>query len=203
MSCVWFTSMTSCWRAVILRLGSMSLTALIISMSGESVSNECSNSAAHESHKAMTNTPVTSGWIWDRCHRIRERKSCSSTCHHIDAETENQRSFHLKCLNFELGMVSCFGLGMQCLPQLPAPLSLLMGQTPQATVDTIHEVNKLARKSAAWARTPLKVHVHHSPAVIRTQKLEGPVGQTALLKADSWSSLQAPSCCKAKNQTCL
>ena len=27
-------------------------------------------------------------------------------------------------------------LGMQCLPQLLAPTSLLMGQTPQATVDT-------------------------------------------------------------------
>ena len=37
-----------------------------------------------------------------------------------------------------------------------------MGQTPQATVDTIYEVNKLARKATAWARTPLKVHAHHS-----------------------------------------
>ena len=40
-------------------------------------------------------------------------------------------------------------LGMQCLPQLLAPLSLLMGQTPQATVGTIHELNKLARKATA------------------------------------------------------
>ena len=38
-------------------------------------------------------------------------------------------------------------LGMQCLPQLLAPLSLLMGQTPQATVGTTYEVNKLARKA--------------------------------------------------------
>ena len=45
------------------------------------------------------------------------------------------------------------------------------GQTPQATVDSIYEVNKLAQKSAVWARTPLKVHAHHSPIVIRAQKL--------------------------------
>ena len=38
-------------------------------------------------------------------------------------------------------------LGMQCLPQLLAPLSLLMGQTPQATVGTIYE------KATASART--------------------------------------------------
>ena len=41
-----------------------------------------------------------------------------------------------------------------------------MGQTPQATVDTIFEVNKLARKATAWARTPLKIHAHHSPVVV-------------------------------------
>ena len=46
-------------------------------------------------------------------------------------------------------------LGMQCLPQLLAPLSLWMGQTPQAT-----------RKATAWARTPLKIHALHSPVVV-------------------------------------
>ena len=55
---------------------------------------------------------------------------------------------------------------MQCSPQLLAPLCLLMGQTPQATVGTIYEVNKLARKATAWARTPLKIHAHHSPVVV-------------------------------------
>ena len=58
-------------------------------------------------------------------------------------------------------------LGMQCLPQLLAPLLLLlMGQTPQATVGTIYEVNKLALKATAWARTPLKIHAHHSLVVV-------------------------------------
>ena len=52
------------------------------------------------------------------------------------------------------------------MPQLLAPLSLLMGQTPQATVGTIYEVNKLARKATAWARTPLRIHAHHSLVVI-------------------------------------
>ena len=60
-------------------------------------------------------------------------------------------------------MVSCFGwLCTVC----QAPLSLLMGHTPQATVDTIYEVNKLARKATAWARTPLKIQVHRSPVVV-------------------------------------
>ena len=31
---------------------------------------------------------------------------------------------------------------------------------------TIYEVNKLARKATAWARTPLKIHAHHSPVVV-------------------------------------
>ena len=67
----------------------------------------------------------------------------------------------LRALNGQL-----LWLGMQCLPQLLALLSLFMGQTPQATVGTIYEVNKLARKATAWARTPLKIHAHHSPVVV-------------------------------------
>ena len=67
----------------------------------------------------------------------------------------------LRALNGQL-----LWFGMQCLPQLLAPLSLLMGQTPQATVGTIFEVNKLARKATAWARTPLKIHAHHPPVVV-------------------------------------
>ena len=57
-------------------------------------------------------------------------------------------------------------LGMQRLPQLLAPLSLLMGQTPQATVDTIHEVNKSGRKATVCPRTPLEVHAHDAPVVV-------------------------------------
>ena len=57
-------------------------------------------------------------------------------------------------------------LGMQCLPQVLVPLSLFMGQTPQTMADTIHEVNKWAGKATAWARTPRKIHAHHSPVVI-------------------------------------
>ena len=61
----------------------------------------------------------------------------------------------LRALNGQL-----LWLGMQCLPQLLALLSLLMGQ---ATVDTIYEVNKLARKATVWAIT---LHAHHSPVVV-------------------------------------
>ena len=41
-----------------------------------------------------------------------------------------------------------------------------MRQTPQPTVGTIHEVNKLTPKATAWARTQLKIHAHHSHVVV-------------------------------------
>ena len=55
---------------------------------------------------------------------------------------------------------------MQWLAQLLALLSLLMGQTPQARVDTTFEVNKLTRMATVWAHMPLKVHAHHSLVVV-------------------------------------
>ena len=67
----------------------------------------------------------------------------------------------LRALNGQL-----LWLGMQCLPQLLAPLSLLMGQTPQPAVGTIFEVNNLALKATAWARAPIKIHAHHSTIVV-------------------------------------
>ena len=72
-------------------------------------------------------------------HRCRDRKSKITPC----------ELSKLRALNGQL-----LWLGVQCLPQLLAPLSLLMRQTPQGTVDTIYEVNKLVRKATAWARTP-------------------------------------------------
>ena len=94
-------------------------------------------------------------------------------------------------------------LGMQCLPQLLAPLSLLMGRTPRATVGTICEVNKLARKATAWARTHSKSMLIILLLWLRTQMLDGPLAQVAPRKVDSWSSSQIPSCCQTENQTCL
>ena len=44
-----------------------------------------------------------------------------------------------------------------------------MGQTPQATVDTICEVNKLSRQATVCANTPLKVYPHRSPVVVTYQ----------------------------------
>ena len=49
---------------------------------------------------------------------------------------------------------------------MPASLSLLVGQTPQATMDTVFEVNKFARKATVRANTPLEVRAHHSPVVV-------------------------------------
>ena len=65
-------------------------------------------------------------------HRRRDKKS----------QITPRELSQLRALNGQL-----LWLGMQCLPQLLSPLSLLMGQTPQATVGTIFEVNKLARKA--------------------------------------------------------
>ena len=135
-----------------LHLENMSLTTLTI----------CGN------HKCST-VRYTKHTRLPQTHQNMERtrkRFRSSPCHHIDAETGNPRSHHfepshLRALNGQL-----LWLGMQCLPQLLAPLSLLMGPTPQATVGTIYEVNQLARKATAWARTPLKIHAHHSPVVV-------------------------------------
>ena len=103
--------------------------------------------------------------------------------------------FQLRALNGQL-----LWLGMQCLPQLLAPLALLMGQTNRATVGTIYEVNKLARVGTDTTQNPRSSfsycgHVHrcwmdHSP---RWHLARWTVGL----------SLQIPSCCKAENQTCL
>ena len=61
MLCVWYMLMTSCWRAVTLHLENMSLIASTICVNGELWSQECTHSAAHESHKPMTNTPEDGG----------------------------------------------------------------------------------------------------------------------------------------------
>ena len=126
MSCVWFTSMTSCWRAVILRLGNMSLTALKISMNWDSGSHECSNSAAHEAHKPLPNTGTWTGFEISFTEAAKEIVLVSLPSHrrrHRKSKITPREMSQLRALNGQL-----LRLGMQCLPQLPAPLSLLMGQ---------------------------------------------------------------------------
>ena len=63
-------------------------------------SHECSHSAANESHKPTTNTPEHGADLRSVSQSTR-KKFRSSTCQHIDAETENPKSRHLSCLNFE------------------------------------------------------------------------------------------------------
>ena len=165
MLCAWFTSMTSCWRAVTLHLESMSLTVLTIRTHGESVSHECSNSAAHKTHRLTINTPE---------HGADLRISFTEYANEISIITlpshrRRDRKSQITPLELsQLRALSCqlLWLGMQCLPRLLAPLSLLMGQTPQATVGTIYEVNKLSREATAWVRIPVKIHAHHSPVVV-------------------------------------
>ena len=57
-------------------------------------------------------------------------------------------------------------LATQVVPQLQAPLSLLLGYLGVATVSTLLEVNKLARRALVWAQTPLRTFVHEEMSVI-------------------------------------
>ena len=52
------------------------------------------------------------------------------------------------------------------VPQLQAPLSLLLGYLSVATVSTLFEANKLARRALVWAQTPLRTFVHEEMSVI-------------------------------------
>ena len=57
-------------------------------------------------------------------------------------------------------------LATQVVPQLQAPLSLLLGYLGVATVSTLLEANKLARRALVWAETPLRTFVHEEMSVI-------------------------------------
>ena len=57
-------------------------------------------------------------------------------------------------------------LATQVVPQLQAPLSLLLGYLGVATVSTLLEANKLARRALVWAQTPLRTFVHEEMNVI-------------------------------------
>ena len=57
-------------------------------------------------------------------------------------------------------------LATQVVPQLQGPLSLLLGYLGVATVSTLLEADKLARRALVWARTPLRTFVHEEMSVI-------------------------------------
>ena len=56
-------------------------------------------------------------------------------------------------------------LTIQVVPQLKAPLSLLLGYLGVATASTLLEANKLARRALVWAQTPLRTFVHEEMSV--------------------------------------
>ena len=60
----------------------------------------CSHSCAHESHKPTTNTPKHGADLRFVSQNTR-KKSHSSSCHHIDDETENPKSRNLSCPSVE------------------------------------------------------------------------------------------------------
>ena len=57
-------------------------------------------------------------------------------------------------------------LATQVVLQLQAPLSLLLGYLGVATVSTLLEANKLARRALVWAQTPLRTFAHEEMSVI-------------------------------------
>ena len=57
-------------------------------------------------------------------------------------------------------------LATQVVPQLQAPLLLLLGYLGVATVSTLLWANKLARRALVWAQTPLRTFVHEEMSVI-------------------------------------
>ena len=57
-------------------------------------------------------------------------------------------------------------LAIQVVPQLQAPLSLLLGYLGVATVSTLLEAVELARRALVWAQTPLRTFVHEEMSVI-------------------------------------
>ena len=86
----------ACWRAVTLHLENVSLTAAKLCLAGEHGSHACSHNVAHGSRDFVTNT--RKHWRILRSVSQNTRKSVSN---HIDLETENPKSLHLSCLNFE------------------------------------------------------------------------------------------------------
>ena len=80
--------------------GNMSLTALTICTSGELWESRAFTQCGARTHKPTTNTPEHGADLTSVSKNAR-KKFRSSTCHHIDAETENPKSLHLSCLNFE------------------------------------------------------------------------------------------------------
>ena len=57
-------------------------------------------------------------------------------------------------------------LAQQCCPKLVAPLSVLMGETNCATVDTPLGLNKLARQALKWSAEPMVFQSHKNPAAV-------------------------------------
>ena len=119
-----------------------SLKALPLGTSGESGSRT-NHSSLQESHWNVV-------WIRDSFTEYVKEISIISLPSHRRRDRKSTTPLELSQLRALNGQL--LWLGLQCLPQLLAPPSLLMGQTPRATVGTIYEVNKLVRKATAWAK---------------------------------------------------
>ena len=70
----------------------------------------------------------------------------------------------LSALRGSLGQL--MWLATHVIPQLQAPSSLLLGYVGAATVSTMLEEIKLARRALVRAQTPLRTHVHNSFCVL-------------------------------------
>ena len=72
----------------------------------------------------------------------------------LDLSSARVTAKELAALRGLLGQV--MWLATQVIPQLQAPLSLILGYLSVANVSTLLEANKLSRLALVWAQTPLR-----------------------------------------------
>ena len=85
-----------------------------------------------------------------------QNRLCAGKCSQPD-------QWELSALRGLLGQLTW--LASRGIPQCQAPLSLLLGYIGVATVSTILEAHKLARRALVWAQTPLRTRVHDTLCV--------------------------------------
>ena len=109
------------------------------------------------------NTPKHGADLGVQFHRVRERNHNHQLVITLPTRQKNPKSLHLE-LSQRRTLNGQFLLVGYAMFATVVGASVAVDETnTAATVDTIFEVDKSARKSTVWNNTPLTVHAHHSP----------------------------------------
>ena len=119
-------------------------------------------------------------------HKVREKKSHSTTCHDMDVEREN-----LSQLRALIGQLLWCAYA-ECATILGACVTV-DGTSTGSHGGHDYDVINWLRKATVWANAPLKIDAHHSPWS-PTQMQNGQPDELERHKEDSWSSSQTSSC---------